>query len=227
MRRYQAIDATTGASVLRRGSVTNFENGSPAMSMHPVRRTVGCHARRICCRFLPGAVFSILVALSNALVAPAFACSLDIARAFKPTFDRFEYHFGPAAQKHPSAGGDYWEPVPRPAVEVVKLSRGKADPGMSCDDAGIITLSIALPASSTYSIEQFGVYFRVIEGAPPDMIFPPVPLVGLVKDNRMTLLVAWLDGHPSKQIPLDLKVEAFFVTNGLDIGASTIFEIRG
>ena len=64
-----------------------------------------------------------------------------------------------------------------------------------------------------------------LEGLLPDAIFPDIPLVGEYTDGKMTLLLAWLDGHPSRQMPLDLKVEAFLVTNSLNIGESTIFNI--
>jgi hypothetical protein len=152
----------------------------------------------------------------------ALACSFGGADLFKPTLERWEEHPGPAQK---GEKGDYWEKVPTPVVEVSSITRGSAKPGSSCDDAGVILLEISLPKESSYSIEEFAIYFRVQEGQLPDAIFPDVPLIGEYKDGKMTLLLAWLDGHPSRQIPLDLKVEAFFVTNSLNIGESSIFNI--
>ncbi|MCW8880511.1 MAG: hypothetical protein OQK04_04410 [Kangiellaceae bacterium] len=151
-----------------------------------------------------------------------FACSFGGSDLFKPSLERWEEHPGPAQK---GKDGDYWEKVPAPVVNVSSIKRGSAKPGSSCDDAGIILLEISLPKESTYSIEEFAIYFRVKEGQLPDAIFPDVPLTGEYKDGKMTLLLAWLDGHPSSQIALDLKVEAFFVTNSLNIGESTVFNI--
>jgi hypothetical protein len=164
----------------------------------------------------------ILILASTAFSQSIFACSFGGADLFKPTLERWEKHPGPAQK---GEKGDYWEKVPTPVVNVTKIKRGSAKPGSSCDDAGVILLDISLPKESTYSIEEFAVYLRVKEGQLPDAIFPDVPLTGEYKDGKMTLLLAWLDGHPSSQIPLDLKMEAFFVTNSLNIGESTTFNI--
>lgn len=165
-------------------------------------------------------IFSVfaLLAFSNSV----FACSFGGADLFKPTLERWEQHPGPAQK---GEKGDYWEKVPAPVVKVSSITRGSAKPGSSCADAGVILLEISLPQESTYSIDEFSVYFRVKDGQLPDAIFPDVPLIGEYKDGKMTLLLAWLDGHPSRQIPLDLKVEAFLITNSLNIGESTIFNI--
>lgn len=166
----------------------------------------------------------IMSVFVSALLSPAaLACSFAGAEVFTPTLERWEQHPGPAQK---GGEGDYWEKVPAPVVRVSKVTRGTAKPGSSCDDAGTILLEISLPEESTYSIEEFGVYFRVLDGQLPDAIFPNIPLVGGYEDGKMTLLLAWLDGYPSQQIPLDLKVEAFLVTNGLDIGKSTTFRIK-
>lgn len=162
---------------------------------------------------------------ASTLPSPAFACSISGVQVFRPTLERFKPHPG-AAQINKSRVGDYWEKVPAPVVEVTKIVRGTVPPGHTCDDAGILTLTLRLPPSSSYSIEQFAVYFRVLEGKLPDEIFPDLPLIGRVEDKTMVLVLAWLDGSPAKQIRLDLKVEAFLVTNGLDIGPSTVFTIK-
>lgn len=163
-------------------------------------------------------IFLASLAFSNSV----FACTFGGSDLFKPTLERWEKHPGPAQK---GEKGDYWEKVPVPVVIVSSITRGSAKPGSSCDDAGVILLEISLPKESSYSIEEFAIYFRVKEGQLPDAIFPDVPLVGEYRGGKMTLLLAWLDGHPSRQIPLNLKVEAFFVTNSLNIGESTTFNI--
>ena len=155
----------------------------------------------------------------------AFACSFGGSEVFKPTLERWNQHPGPK-QKDRNFEGDYWEKVPVPIVSVTNVTRGSTSPGSSCSDAGVINLEISLPASSTYKIDEFALFFRVVSGKLPDEIFPDIPLVGPIKEGKMTLLLAWLDGHPKYQFPLDLEVEAFFVTNGLNIGPSTIFKIE-
>ena len=98
-------------------------------------------------------------------------------------------------------------------ITVTNVTRGSTSPGSSCSDAGVINLEIALPEASTYSIDEFGVYFRVKSGKLPDEIFPDIPLVGMVEDGKMSMLLAWLDGHPQYQFPLDIEVEAFRPNN--------------
>jgi hypothetical protein len=116
--------------------------------------------------------------------------------------------------------------VPKPRVEIVKITRGTAAPGRTCNDAGIIELAVSPGTPSTYSVDQLGVYVRVIEGTQPDQIFYNAPMIGPVADGKMKFIFGWLDGHPSRQKPLHLKVEAFFVSNWLVIGPSTTFEVR-
>ena len=156
----------------------------------------------------------------------ALACSfVGGAKPFHPTLKRWQQHAGPA-QKTNGAKGDYWERVPQPIVKVIEITRGTTAPGSECSDAGTISLEISLPKSSTYSISEFAFYFRVQSGQLPDAIFPDAPLVGVIKDGKAQIFLAWLDGHPSTQLPLDLKVEMFLVTNDLKIGASTFFEVK-
>lgn len=153
----------------------------------------------------------------------ALACSFGGSDLFKPTLERWEQHPGPAQK---GEKGDYWEQVPAPVVKVTSITRGTTAPGSSCSDAGTLSLEILLPEESTYSIEEFGFYFRVKSGELPDAIFPSVPMVGVVENGKSNILFAWLDGHPSRQIELDLEVEVFLVTNGLNIGPSTIFTVK-
>lgn len=164
----------------------------------------------------------LLFAVSSTV---AWACSFGGTRPFVPTLDEWEQHPGPA-QKDPNAGGDYWLPVPVPVVTLDRVTRGTAPPGASCADAGTVTLTVSLPKGSPYAIEDFGVYFRATSGESPDAIFPDRPMVGIVSDDGMGFLFAWMDGHPSQQMPLDLTVEVFLVANDLSVGRSTTFKVR-
>jgi len=170
-------------------------------------------------KFIGIIFFSSLVFMHS-----AFACSFGGVERFIPTLERWEEHPGPA-QSDPNSDGEYWESVPAPVVKVSKITRGSTGAGHSCSDAGTITLEVTLPKESTYSLEEFGVYFRVLSGKEPDLIFPDIPLTGQIKDDKATFFFAWLDGHPSKQISMNLEVDALFVTNSLNIGKSTRFNI--
>jgi hypothetical protein len=166
-----------------------------------------------------------IAALTVIFSGSAFACSFGGSDLFKPTLARWEQHPGPK-QKNEKSEGDYWERVPAPVVRVVKITRGTTAPGSSCSDAGTLDLEISLPPESTYSINEFGIYFRVKSGKLPDAIFPDIPLVGEVKDGKVRLFLAWLDGHPKYQTTLNLEVEAFLVANDLSIGSSSTFLVQ-
>lgn len=155
----------------------------------------------------------------------ALACSFGGSEKFTPSLKDWDQHPGPS-QKHKKSEGDYWERIPQPVIRISSIGRGSAKPGSSCADAGTIDLEISLPGNSTYSVSEFGVYFRVISGKLPDEIFPGIPLVGEVKDGKMRIFLAWLDGHPKNQFPLDIQVEAFLIANDMTIGAPTTFVVK-
>jgi hypothetical protein len=162
---------------------------------------------------------------SSFFASSVFACSFGGGpERFVPTMERWEEHAGPA-QTDPNSQGEYWESVPSPVVRVVKITRGTTSAGHSCSDAGTLTLEVSLPKESTYDLEEFGVYFRTLKGKEPDLIFPDIPLNGRIENGKAIFFFAWLDGHPSKQIPMNLEVDALFVTNSLNIGKSTKFNI--
>lgn len=169
--------------------------------------------------------FSNLIFLLSFISCNSLACSFDGASLFEPTLKQWEQHPGPA-QKDPKSSGEYWESVPTPIVAVTQLSRASYKSGSSCNDAGLIELEVELPATSTYDIGDFGIYFRVLSGKQPDMIFPDAPVKGKISGNKMILLFPWLDMVPSKQYPLDLVVDATLISNGLNIGKSTTFKIK-
>ena len=155
----------------------------------------------------------------------AQACSLASAAPFKPTLERWEPHPGPK-QQDPAAPGGYWEKLPKPLVKVMEVRRGTGEVGHLCGDFGAIALEVSLPENSSYEIEDFGIYTRVIGGTDPGEIFPAIPLVGFAENGKTLLYFHWLDAAPDHLKPLDMNVELFLVTNGLDIGPSTFFQIN-
>jgi hypothetical protein len=170
-----------------------------------------------------------LVGMAFAMVIFAFgsaaqACSFGGAGLFEIAPESWELHPGPAQK---GLVGDYWEKVPTPTIRGLKVTRGTESAGSSCADAGTIAFTVSLPRGSSYSIEDFGVYFRVKRGTLPDEIFPDLPMTGETNNKRMySFILAWLDGHPSGQSPIDVDVEIFFVSKGLHIGPSTVIRIQ-
>lgn len=152
------------------------------------------------------------------------ACSLATSEGFYPNSERWERRPGPR-QLNNNTVGDYWEKIPAPIIKVTKIVRGTASVGDSCDDAGILYLEVTLPKESTYTLEEFGIYFRVKNGNDPYAIFDDAPVGLTAIDGKATVSLAWLDGHPKKQQAIDIEVEAFFVSNGLNIGPSTMFRV--
>ena len=141
--------------------------------------------------------------------AAAGACQPD-------TSERFE----------PVSGQRFYSSVPAPVVKVVSVTRATSDTGMTCDDAGILVLSVSLPEGSLLPLGKFGVYFRVLRGESPDRIFPDIPLSDEVQDGEMRIMLAWLHGEAQNQ-PIWLEVEAFLVGSDLSIGPSTVFWVKG
>jgi hypothetical protein len=144
---------------------------------------------------------------------------------FQPTLDRWEQHPGPK-QVDENADGTYWEKIPLPVVETIKINRASYEGNSSCIDTGDLSFHVKLPVTSTYDLDEFGVYLQVIDGDMPDTIFPSIPIIGSVDNESMSLTFPWLDHHPSKQIPLNLTVEIRFVTNDLSLGVATRFKIE-
>ncbi|XPF95283.1 hypothetical protein ACM9HF_04520 [Colwellia sp. RE-S-Sl-9] len=153
------------------------------------------------------------------------ACSISGYRAFTPSQEEWQQHAGPA-QSDPSSLGEYWESVPTPQVKVLRIVRATESRGSSCGDAGLIEFEITLPPKSTYKIDEFGLYFKLIKGDTPDLIFPDTPVKGrILSDRKAILLFPWLDAPPSKQYQLDLTVDVFFISKGLNIGQSTTVNV--
>lgn len=157
----------------------------------------------------------LLIALA---ACPLFAqgCS------FAPGYNGF---LPSAASFEAKMDGDHIALLPAPTVTSVKVKRGTASAGASCDDAGRLTLDVNWPLSSTYKLNEVGFYFRVVRGKQPDQIFPLEPVYGEILGQRAQFLFVWLDGHPSDQSPLNLEIEVFAVNKGLQIGPSQKFRV--
>lgn len=116
--------------------------------------------------------------------------------------------------------------MPAPKVVLDEVVRGSSAPGSSCDDAGMISLTIEWPKDSVYKIEEIGFYFQSDNGIDPDLIFPLDPVKGEIKDNTAKFFFVWLDEHPKRQKVLDFKVNVFAVNKGLQIGQPTTINIK-
>lgn len=155
---------------------------------------------------------------------PGYCCSLMTSGYFEPTLERWEPHPGPS-QLDSGGEGDYWEGIPVPMVQVVRVRRGISDVGDECEDAGVVELNVSLPEASTYDIPEFGIYFRVLGGVGPEYIFPSVPLDTNFDGDVGRIVLGWTEGHPRNQVPIDLEVEAFLVASDLNIGPSMRFTL--
>ena len=158
--------------------------------------------------FCLGAVLSVGTAASS--------CSFDGAWPFQPNVEGWQPF---------ESDGEYLGDIPAPRVVLRGIQRGKEEPGFSCADAGALRLSVYLPRNAKYKITDLGVYFRVIEGKDELGIFPDRPLVGEERRRGFELLLPWLDGHPSDQVPISMSVEVFFVSKALQIGQSSVIKI--
>lgn len=157
--------------------------------------------------------------------APAGACSFAGTQIFEPGDNQWQKHPGPKLSD-PDAEGDYWLPIPAPIVKVDRIKRGTQAAGSSCADAGLLFLEISLPPESPYTLGDFGIYLRVLEGTALRAIFSDYPLALDTEGDSRSLMLVWLDGHPDDHLPLDLKVEAFLVSPSLQIGASSTFQVQ-
>lgn len=116
--------------------------------------------------------------------------------------------------------------LPAPEVKIDKIIRGSASPGSSCDDAGMIQLTVEWPKDSVYKIDEIGFYFQSDNGIDPDLIFPLAPVKGEIKGNTAEFFFVWLDGHPKHQKALNFKVNVFAVNKGLQLGQPKTINIK-
>jgi len=159
-----------------------------------------------------------LVILALGVIAPVIACSPVGSQVFKP--------IGSKPMLHTDSKTGYVAHPPAPVIDSIAVHRGTGSDGASCADAGSLTLELSLPEESEFSLNELGFYFRVVEGenilAGHSVPFAPFSQEG--KHGRFVLF--WLDGAPSEQKPINLVVEAFALTNYLEIGPAVRFAVK-
>lgn len=148
----------------------------------------------------------------------AGACSFAEMERFTP--GTWEWH-----DITTKSGETVWEAIPAPVIKKITIKRGTAAAGMSCDDAGIMTVEVTLPKSSSYNIRDFGLYFRQVGGTAPQDVIYSIPVTGAVKGKTSTFTFVWLDGATSEQVKMDFTLETFFVTGDFSVGPSTFTKI--
>ncbi len=163
------------------------------------------------------AALSVFALLSNGASACSFASGYagftPDPENFKPRFDKRRFV----------------AILPAPTVQVDNITRGVAGTGFSCNDAGIITITLVWPETTPYQLDEIGFYFRAPHDQLPDLIFPlgPIqPVKKAVDNNKATFYFVWLDGHPTRQPAIDTDLEVFAVNRGLQIGKSTSIRLR-
>jgi hypothetical protein len=159
----------------------------------------------------------VAAAVLALLATQARPCTIVGYETFVPNIEQFE-------RKQDGQGNI--ARLPRPIPKLIRVQRGAGTTDASCNDAGLIELELAWPTSSEYELDEIGFYFRVVAGTPPDLIFPLIPITGRIERHHMQFVFAWLDQHPSKQLPLDLRVEVFAVNRRLEIGPSAYFTVK-
>ena len=151
-----------------------------------------------------------------AFTGPSLACSIITGvEQFEPEPKNFERKFD----------GNLIAMLPAPEVRLLDVTRGTGSDRFSCNKAGRIRVRVTWPRSSKYDIDEIGFYFRVVSGKTLDLIFPLIPVKGLIEDNKAEFSFVWLDGAPSQQQPLDLEVEVFAINRGQEIGKSARFHV--
>ncbi|MCP3889939.1 MAG: hypothetical protein GY702_13870 [Desulfobulbaceae bacterium] len=160
--------------------------------------------------------------LLSSVLLLSFVASNAIACSFAPGYFTFE---ATPSKFQTKMDEGHIALLPAPVASVKSISRGKAAPGASCEDAGIIELIITWP-HSPYGLEEVGFYFQSDNGFEPDLIFPLGPVTGEIKGNQASFMFVWLDGHPKHQKKLDFNVNVFAVNKGLQVGQPTTVNIK-
>jgi hypothetical protein len=145
-------------------------------------------------------LFSVLVLSSPT----AFACSF--AQPIAVEFDKSLALRGEVAP-------------PAPNVTVESISRGGDIPLSSCDDTGVVVLSV--PAD--LETRDLAYSFEVVSGSADDVIFQPVPSTGLEDAGKFFFVFPWVDGTENTQEPLSLVVRVTaFRRSGLAGGSTDV-----
>jgi len=116
--------------------------------------------------------------------------------------------------------------IPALKVEIMNISRGRnARTGdISCVDIGGVTLRVSMPSGSKFSINEFGFYFQILDGAFPNGGTPnsqPVKLSNPIK-NTGEYRLRWVEGDPK---PFKAKLLVSAINKRLHVGAPVIIKI--
>jgi len=107
-------------------------------------------------------------------------------------------------------------------VEVIREYRG----GFSCDDISFLIVKMEIPQASPYRFEDFGVYFRVVNGE--DILdssaypFEPLSMEGKIGIFKLV----WAEENPENRKPLDIVIESFVISHDLKLGSIVKFDVK-
>ena len=107
-------------------------------------------------------------------------------------------------------------------VEVIREYRG----GFSCDDISFLIVSMEIPPASSFSFNDFGVYFRVTDGE--DILDSTTyPLEPFSTEGKVGVFrLVWIEENPENRKPLDVVVEAFVISHDLKLGSAVKFDVK-
>ena len=101
--------------------------------------------------------------------------------------------------------------IPAPEAEVVEIVRGIGSNHASCDDTGLLSVTVEWPRGK-YKLRDVGFEFKVVSGNPPYAIFPEGPMQAPISGRSSDFLFMWREGAPAQQKTIDLQVEVRAVT---------------
>ena len=106
-----------------------------------------------------------------------------------------------------AAGGE----LPAPVAVVGEIVRGIGPNHSSCDDTGLLNVTVQWPRGD-YKLRELGFEFKVVAGSTPYAIFPAGPVQAPISGRSSDFLFMWREGGPAQQQPIDLQVEVRAVT---------------
>ena len=110
--------------------------------------------------------------------------------------------------------------LPAPVAVVTDIVRGIGPNHSSCDDTGLLSLTVEWPRGKQ-KLRDLGFEFKVVSGTTPYAIFPAGPLQAPNSGRRSDFLFMWREGGPAQQQRIDLQVEVRAVTRDNQRGPPT------
>lgn len=110
--------------------------------------------------------------------------------------------------------------LPAPGVVVTDIVRGIGPNHSSCDDTGLLSVTVDWPRGKQ-KLRELGFEFTVVSGTTAYPIFPSGPLQAPSSGRRSDFLFMWREGGPAQQQRIDLQVEVRAVTRDNQRGAPT------